>query len=194
MAKTATVNLFAAGTTVKETAKKAEKKIMAAPLLESKIKKFTAVKATIETAKAELEMLAGDIKQVGKELFLKEYKSQKSTPDNFKIQDKSGAAVLFIVQDKYTLVDETKAEVLSEFPGILAENVVYTIDKDMVEQYGEVLSKMIMKSKEIAEEDKTKLIKGVKTYSVAKGSIDRLLNYKNPEQVFELINPIVALK
>jgi hypothetical protein len=29
---------------------------------------------------------------------------------------------------------------------------------------------------------------------VAKGSIDSLMQYANPEQVYELINPIVALK
>jgi hypothetical protein len=42
--------------------------------------------------------------------------------------------------------------------------------------------------------DKGNLISGEKTFSVAKGSIDRLMQYDNPEQVFELINPIIALK
>jgi hypothetical protein len=49
-------------------------------------------------------------------------------------------------------------------------------------------------SADIDDMDKGNLISGEKTFSVAKGSIDRLLQYDNPEQVFELINPIVALK
>lgn len=191
MAKT--VNLFAAGTKVKETAKRPEKKIVKAPL-GSKIKTFLELKAKIEAATSEIKMIEGDIKAVGKDLFIKEYRSQKSTPDNFILQDESGAGCMLIVQDKYTLVDETKAAILEGFDGLLTENVVFKVDAEMVEKYGEILSKMIMNSKEIAKEDKDKIIFGEKTFSVTKGSIDRLLNYDNPEMIFELINPIVALK
>lgn len=191
---TKTNNLFSVGTKVKETAKKVEKRVISAPLLDGKIQVYNELKQVIEATKSQMEMLGGDIKAVGRELFLKEYHTGKRTPENFKIQDKSGAQVMFIVMDKYTKVDETKAEVLKEFDGILSSKVVYTIAADMVEKYGEVLSNMIMASDEIAEEDKSKLISGELTYSVEKGSIDRILQYPNPDQVFELINPIVALK
>ncbi len=187
------VNLFAAGIKVKETAKKPEKKFVKAPL-GNKIEKFLNLKKTIEAATAELKMVEGDIKSVGKDLFLKEYRAQKSTPENFMLQDEAGSACMLIVQDKYTMVDETKAGVLANFPGLLVENVVYKMNTELVEKYGEVISAMIMKCKEISPEDKKNLITGEKTFSVAKGSIDRLLQYENPEQVFELINPIVALK
>lgn len=187
------VNLFAAGTKVKETAKKPEKKIVKAPL-GNKIEKFLSLKKTIEAATAELKMVEGDIKSVGKDLFIKEYRNQKSTPDNFILQDEAGAGCMMIVQDKYTMVDETKAAILGNFPGLLTETIVYKMNTELVEKYGEVISEMIMKSKKISEEDKENLITGEKTFSVAKGSIDRLLQYENPEQVFELINPIVALK
>ena len=192
MAKT--VNLFAAGTKVKETAKKPEKKLIPVPVLDGKIKKFLELKATIKGATAEMKMVEGDIKTAGKEIFMKEYRNQKSIPDNFNMQDKTGAAVMLIVQDKYTLVEAEKLEVLQKFDGLISENVVYKIDPEMVEKYGEILSNMIMKSKDIAADDKPRLITGELTYSVAKGSIDRLLNYENPEMIFQLINPIVALK
>ena len=50
------------------------------------------------------------------------------------------------------------------------------------------------KNSDIEEEDKSNLISGEKTFAVTKGSIDRLMQYDSPEAVFELINPIVALK
>jgi hypothetical protein len=125
---------------------------------------------------------------------MSEYKAQRSTPDNFKIQDETGNSCMFICMDKYTIVDETKAGVLANFEGLLAENVVYKFNADLVEKYGAVLSELILNCSDIDDLDKGNLISGEKTFSVAKGSIDRLMQYANPEQVYELINPIVALK
>jgi hypothetical protein len=86
------------------------------------------------------------------------------------------------------------AGILSQFEGLLSENVVYKFNADLVEKYGAVLSELILNCPDIEEEDKGNLISGEKTFSVTKGSIDRLMQYDSPEAVFELINPIVALK
>jgi hypothetical protein len=139
-------------------------------------------------------MIEGDIKGIGKDLFMQEYLKQKSTPDNFKIKDETGSTCMFIVMDKYTIVDETKAAILGAFDGLLAENVVYKFNADLVEKYGAILSELIIKCPKIDDIDKGNLISGEKTYSVTKGSIDRLMQYDNPAQVFELINPILSLK
>ena len=96
--------------------------------------------------------------------------------------------------DKYTSVDEEKAELLREYDGLLGENVVYKFNTELVEKYGAVISDLIASSPDIEEEDKGNLISGEKTYVVNKGSIDRLLQFANSEQVFELINPITQLK
>jgi len=192
--KTTTTNLFATATKVKETTKKTDKKVISAPLLGNKVQRYAELKQQIDSATGELKMIEGDIKSVGKDLFMKEYRLQKSTPDNFKIQDESGNACMFICMDKYTLVDETKASILTNFDGLLAENIVYKFNADLVEKYGAILSELILNCPDIDDLDKGNLISGEKTFSVAKGSIDRLMQYDNPEQVFELINPIVALK
>jgi hypothetical protein len=63
-----------------------------------------------------------------------------------------------------------------------------------VEKYGQVLSELILNCSDIDDLDKGNLISGEKTFSVQKGSIDRLMQYDSPDAVFELINPIVALK
>lgn len=192
--KTTTTNLFATATKVKETTKKTDKKIIQAPELADKIKRFAELKQAIDSATGELKMIEGDIKSVGKTLFMKEYKAQKSTPDNFKIQDETGNSCMFIVMDKYTIVDENKAGILSNFDGLLAENVVYKFNAELVEKYGAILSELILNCPDIDDLDKGNLISGEKTFSVQKGSIDRLMQYDSPDAIFELINPIVALK
>jgi len=192
--KTTTTNLFATATKVKETTKKTDKKVIQAPILGNKVQRYAELKQTIDSATGELKMIEGDIKAVGKDLFMKEYRSQKSTPDNFKIQDDSGNACMLIVMDKYTAVDENKASILDQFDGLLTETIVYKFNAELVEKYGAILSELILNCADIDDLDKGNLISGEKTFSVTKGSIDRLMQYDNPDQVFELINPIVSLK
>ena len=192
--QTQTTNLFAAATKVKETIKKTDKKVLDAPELGSKIQKYAELKQLIDSATGELKMIEGDIKATGKELFMAEYLKYKNTPDNFKIKDSTGNSCMLIVMDKYTIVDENKAAILGSYDGLLAENVVYKFNAELVEKYGQVLSELILNSADIDDIDKGNLITGEKSYSVAKGSIDRLMQFNDPKQVFELINPIVALK
>ncbi len=189
-------NLFAASVQVKQpaTAKKAEKKIFPAPELADKIAAWSKLKGELDAITAQVKMLEGDIKAKGRGVFMEQYLKQKSTPDNFLIQDNTKATCMMIVMDKYTLVDENKAELLKEFDGLLAEKIVYQFNAELVEKYGAILSEMICSSPNIDAEDKGRLITGEKSFSVAKGSIDRLMQFEAPEQVFELINPIVSLK
>jgi hypothetical protein len=189
-----TTNLFAATTTKTAAPKKADKKVISAHELGDKVKRFADLKNQIDALTGELKMIEGDIKGKGRELFVQEYKRERRTPDNFKIQDQTGSSCLFIVMDKYTAVDDEKAAILKDFDGLLGENVVYKFNTELVEKYGSVLSELILNCTDIADEDKGNLISGERTYSVSKGSIDRLLQFSNPEQVMELINPICALK
>lgn len=192
--QTTTTNLFG-NVSIKETAKKtSDKKVIAAPLLDDKIKRFNALKDEIEAATGQLKMLEGDIKSVGRDLYMKAYKADKMKPESFKIQDQSGSACMLIVMDKYTIVDETKAAILQNFEGLLDEKLSFKINADLVEKYGNVLSDLICNSPDIDEADKYQLIQGEKQFGVRKGAIDRLLQYDSPETIFELINPIVALK
>ena len=182
-------NLFAQNTKVKETAKKPEKAVMEAPDLENKVQRYAELKALIDASTSELKMIEGDIKQRGRGLFIDHYKAAKLRPESFKIKDNTGASCLMIVMDKYTAVDENKAEILRE-NDLLSENVTYKF----VEKYGQILSQLIIDCPEIEEADKGNLISGEICFSVKKGSIDRLMQYDSPEAIFDLINPIVSLK
>lgn len=188
------INIFTTSVKVKEAIKKTDKKIILAPQLEDKIQQFLELKQEIDSATGRLKMIEGDIKATGRELFISEYLKQKSTPENFKIQDRTGNSCMFIVMDKYTSVDETKADFLSSMDGLITENVQYKVNPEMIEKYGAVISNLIYGCKLISEEDKPLIITGEKTFSVTKGSIDRIMQYENPAEVFELINPVVALK
>jgi len=188
-----TTNLFATAT-LKETAKskKADKKVIPANLGD-KISRFNELKAKIDALTGELKMIEGDIKSEGKSIFISEYRKEKRTPEPFKIMDENGSQALFIVSDKYTAVDENKAEILKNYD-LLDENVTYKFNSELIGKYGQVLSDMIFGCGLINEEDKRHLISGEKVYSVKKGAIDRLNQYENIEDVFELINPITSLK
>ena len=70
--KTTTTNLFATATKVKETTKKTDKKVISSPILGNKIQRYAELKQLIDSATGELKMIEGDIKSVGKDLFMKE--------------------------------------------------------------------------------------------------------------------------
>ena len=64
----------------------------------------------------------------------------------------------------------------------------------MIEKYGEILSRLIEESDEIAEKDKEKIITAKTTYAVAKGTIDKFTDYGDVVEVMEAVKPVVALK
>ena len=190
------VNLFNTNLKAKEPGtKKTDKKVINAPSLEDKVRRFADLKAQIDEATAQLKMIEGDIKAEGRLQFLAQYTQERKTPDNFKLMDKTGASCLFIVMDKYTAVDETKAELLRQYDGLLTENRTFKMNTELVDKYGAIISDLIVNCPDIADEDKGQLIAGEIAYSVAKGSIDKLLIQSGtPSEIFELINPIVSLK
>jgi len=190
------VNLFNTNLKTKEPGtKKTDKKVINAPSLEDKVRRFADLKAQIDEATAQLKMIEGDIKAEGRLQFLSEYTRERKTPDNFKLMDNTGASCLFIVMDKYTAVDETKADILRQYDGLLTETRTFKFNADLVDKYGNILSELIMNCQGIADEDKGQLISGEIAYSVSKGSIDKLLIQSGtPSEIFELINPIVSLK
>lgn len=109
-------NLFVAKPTA-TTATKKTKEVLTDPTLLDKIKLFNQLKNEIESATAHLKMVEGDIKESGKDIFLKKY--QKRRPENFKIADTTGAEVMIIVMDKYSKVDEDKAKGIYKAPTYL---------------------------------------------------------------------------
>ena len=69
----------------------------------------------------------------------------------------------------------------------------------MIDKYGEVLSQLIEDCDEISQSDKEKIIKATVSFSVSKGTIDKLKTLSDESEmeivdIIEEVKPIVAIK
>jgi hypothetical protein len=168
--------------------------------IEGEIARYDQLKAAINNAKAEQEVIGGRLKEIGREKFLDLYEQRGVRPANFDLADGS-ENILLEVTDKYLKVEPEKAELLRQFGGLLEEKTTYEFDSEILEKevsdgmtIGDVVSMLIQDSKLIPDSDKANLIKAKMSMRVPKGTLDRLMDYDNPREVFSLISPILALK
>lgn len=194
-------NLFAAAKPVpatKAAAKKRER--VEVDGISSEIARYDELKAIINNAKAEQEIIGGRLKEIGRDKFLDLYEERGFRPANFDLAD-GNENILLEVTDKYLKVEPEKAAILEQFDGLLEVKTTYEFNPDILEKQvsdtmtvGDVVSMLIQDSNLLSDSDKENLIKAKTTTRVPKGTIDRLLDYDNPREVFNLIAPILALK
>jgi len=161
--------------------------------IESEIARYDELKEIINNAKAEQEVIGGKLKQIGKEQFLEIYEEKGSKPDNFNLAD-GDEEILFIVMDKYKKVEPEKQAILEQYAGLLEVVTTYSFNPEVLDRVGDVVSNLILESKDLSDADKSKLIIKDTSVAIKKGTIDRLMDYEDPEQIFELVEPIMALK
>jgi hypothetical protein len=103
---------------------------------------------------------------------------------------------MYLPTDKYKTIDAARSRYLREKYGeaITSEATEYAFDAELLERYAEAISAAIMNVAEIPEEDKPRLIVARTKFSVAKGSIDRLLDAPDPSEMLEEIQPVIQLK
>jgi hypothetical protein len=164
------------------------------------IARYDQLKATINNAKAEQELIGGRLKEIGRDKFLEIYEQRGFRPANFDLAD-GDENILLEVTDKYLKVEPEKAAMLEQYSGLLETKTTYEFNPDILEKevssgmtVGDVVSMLIQDSKLLSDADKENLIKAKTTMRVPKGTIDRLMDYDNPREVFNLISPILALK
>jgi hypothetical protein len=196
-----TKNLFSAAKPVpvaKTAAKKRER--VQVDGISDEIERYDALKAIINNAKAEQEIIGGRLKEIGREKFLDLYEDRGFRPANFDLAD-GNENILLEVTDKYLKVEPEKAAILENYDGLLEVKTTYEFNPEILEKsvsdtmtVGDVVSMLIQDSKLLSDSDKENLIKAKTTMRVPKGTIDRLLEYDNPREVFNLISPILALK
>lgn len=160
--------------------------------IESEIARYDALKEIINNAKAEQEIIGGKLKQIGKEEFLGLYEEYNRKPDNFNLAD-GDEKILFIVMDKYKKVEPEKEALLEQYDGLLEKVTTYSFNPEVLDRVGEQVSDLILNS-DLSEADKKNLLIVETTTTIRKGSIDRLADYEDPEEIFNLIEPILALK
>ena len=165
----------------------------------SKVEKLEQLNDTLKSAKAQADMISDEIKDLAKSEWVDYYSQTGKNPESVMIvQEVAGdtASVMFIPTDKYITVTEARAEELRETYGeeIVEEETTFSFDSTMIEKYGEVLSMLIENCADITDADKEKIIKATTKYAVAKGTIDKLNQYGDVQEVMEAVKPVVALK
>lgn len=188
------VSLFgmAKGTTAKTSPKKAKPQVQVAGIAED-IRRYDELHAAIKNAEAEKEVLHGTLIQVGIDKFMELYERRGSKPESFELAD-GDQAILFMVKDQYEKVTPEKAGILEAYPDLLETEVKYSFDPATLERVGDVISRLIMDSKLLSDEDKRNLLVVETKQFVKKGTIDRLLNYDDPRLIFDLVKPQTGLK
>ena len=120
------------------------------------------------------------------------------------LESKSGldtAQLMFVPSDKYISINEDRANYLTETfgEGAVEEKTTFSFDNEMVDKYGEILSQLIEACEDIDESDKEKIVKATVSYSVAKGTIDKLKDYSEETSmdiitIVEEVKPVIAIK
>lgn len=199
----ATKNLFskAKATAPKSSAKKDEKvriNLNDADFFD-KISMLETLQERMKSDKAQADMLSDEIKDLSKEEWVRLYDNSGKNPGSIfveSIQDGKTAQVMFVPSDKYISLNADRAEILIDKYGqdIVEEKTTFSFDNDMIEKYGEVLSTLIMNSRDISDDDKEKIIKASTSYSISKGTIDRMKSFGPVNEVMDEIKPVISLK
>ena len=200
--KTATApvkNLFATAKKATPAAKKGtEKEAVQVDGIATEIARYDELKAIINNAKSEQELIGGRLKDIGKDEFLRLYQERRRNPDTFNLADGT-EKIMFIVMDKYQGsvgkgLEPEKIALLENYEGLLETKTKFSFNPDVLDRVGEIVNRIIMDSRLLSAEDKDNLIIQESVTTVKKGTIDRLLDYENPAEIFNLIQPVLALK
>lgn len=181
-------------------AKKDEKTkvIVAGQEFDTNLITFAKLDKEIKEKTAEMNIAKETVKNVCKEEWIKLYESMKRNPESFNVVSESGSSVMFLPTDKYIKVDEARVSELTEKygEGIVKENSIFSFNTDLLNKYGDVISKLIENCTEISDEDKENLIVAETSYEISKGSIEAAFTTGKGkvEEFLDDIKPVVALK
>jgi hypothetical protein len=169
------------------------------PTFFSKVEKLEKLNDRMKSDKAQADMISDELKDLAKSEWADYYSQTGKNPESVMIvQEVAGdtASMMLVPSDKYITVTEARAEELQETYGqeIITEETTFGFDSTMIEKYGEILSRLIEECAEISERDKERIITAKTTYSVAKGTIDKLNQYGDVTEVMEAVKPVVSLK
>lgn len=150
--------------------------------------------------KAKADIISDELRDVAKDEWVRLYDRTGKNPGSIMIEGVNElddtAQFMYVPSDKYISINGERAEELIDTYGeeIVEEKTTFSFDSEMIDKYGEVLSRLIVECDEIAEKDKEKIIKAVTTYSIAKGTIDNFARLGNVAELMETTRPVVSLK
>lgn len=164
--------------------------------------RLTVVNKQLDELDAESKLLTSSIKERAKTEYLKVFEETKKFPETVIFRGMGlpkipTAQFMFMAQDRYIKIDQERAQQLKNIYGekVVEETTTYTMDSKLIEKYGSVISKLILESKEINDEDKLKLIQATTEYNVAKGTIQNALGFNKPlNEVTTDVNPVFMMR
>ena len=165
----------------------------------TKIQTLEILQDRMKSDKAQADMISDDIKDISRDEWVKLYEKTGKNPGSIFVEsivDGETSQCMFVPSDKYISVNAERADTLIEKYGqdIVEEKTTFAFDNDMIEKYGEVLSQLIMDSNDITDSDKEKIIKASTTYSISKGTIDKMKFFGPISEVMDEVRPVISLK
>jgi len=190
------MNLFATAKEKQEKKPKNEKVSFRNNEVSAELERLAEVQAQIDALTAEAKILTDSVKNTAVDAFLDLYEKGRKFPGSFNFES-GKASMMFIPVDRYIKIDQVRSEELAEKYGsdIIDEKTTYTMNSELVDKYGEVISDLIIKCKKIDDADKAKLIAASTEYMVAKGTISSLENFSQKKaEILEDIKPVFMMK
>ena len=167
----------------------------------TKVEKLEQLLDAQKRDKAKSDMLNDELKDLARDKWAELYDKNGKNPESVMLEyvkedTDDTAQFMFVPTDKYITITPARAEELQDLYGesIVEEKTVFSFDNAMIEKYGEIISRMIEESSEIAEKDKEKIIKATTSFSVAKGTIDNFSKLGDVAELMEATKPVVMLK
>ena len=169
------------------------------PTFFDKVQKLEILNDQMKIAKAKADIISDEVRDIAKSAWIKQYDKMGKNPESVLVVQEKGedtARIQFIPTDKYISINSARAEELRETYGeeIVTEETSFGFDSSMIEKYGEILSRLIEECDEIPASDREKIITAKTTFTVAKGTIDKLDKYGDVSEVMENVKPVVMLK
>lgn len=168
------------------------------PDISNTLEQMAEIGERMKNDEKEYERLRNEVVDIAQKEFLNLYQSKNRNPDTFLMQGQIGGCVMVVPQDRYKSIDEEKAKMLvQQFnkPDMVEQKTVFSFNPEMLQKYESVISDFIMNSPDIKPEDKGKIVEAKVTYSIRKGMIDRLLEFKaNMGKVLAEISPVFQIK
>lgn len=169
-----------------------------------KVERLEQLQENMKRDKASADILNDEIKEIAKSEWAKVFDKTSKNPGSVMLESRRDgdiAQMMFVPSDKYISINEERAEYLIENYGeeAVEEKTTFAFDNEMVDKYGEILSQLIEGCDDIDEDDKERIIKATRTFSIKKGSIDKFKEFAEETDakvldIVEEFKPVVALK
>ena len=169
-----------------------------------KVERLEQLQESMKRDKAAADILNDELKEIAVSEWAKVYDKTSKNPGSVMLEARPGVDIsqlMFVPSDRYLSINEDRANSLIETYGeeAVEEKTTFSFDSEMVDKYGEVLSELINSCDDIDEDDKERIIKATRSFSVKKGAIDKFKEFADEADVqvltiVEEFKPVVALK